>query len=144
MKKSCFKIFLALSAVFFSQAVLAESSIFKTTGESHYENGEITVAQHGNALIMHAMLLDRGRMHAVEATLDPVGTGQYRGYGKITVRYGDGTWCRHRFGVAMTIKDHMIFLRENTPPSIPWNPAGPCIPAGPYEWFNHPEPYIEL
>jgi hypothetical protein len=141
MRNFIFGISLFALAVSSGQLLAADPVIFKTSGDSHYENGEIAVHRHGDALVMRARLVDRGRIHDVEATLDPQGAGHYRGSGKIKVRYEDGTGCLHRFGAAMTVQDDAIFLRENTPATIPWDPNGPCVPAGPYEWFNHPEPY---
>lgn len=132
--------FVALSLS--SKAFAAEPVIYKTEGASHYENGQVSLREHGNSIVMKSNLVDQGRIYAVEATLDPQGGNQYRGAGRIFVRYDDGTGCIHKFGIAITFKGNEAFLRENTPATIPYDPNGPCIPAGPYEWFNHPEPYV--
>lgn len=125
-----------------SKVFAAEAVIYKTEGTSHYENGQVSLREHGNSILMKAKLVDQGRIFPVEATLDPQGGNQYRGAGRIFVRYDDGTGCIHKFGVSITFKGSEAFLRENTPSTIPYDPNGPCIPAGPYEWFNHPEPYV--
>ena len=49
--------------------------------------------------------------------------------------------CQHRMGIRVFLVDGKLFLRENTPRNIPYNPYGPCTAAGPYVWFDHPEAY---
>ncbi len=137
------RILLAFMAFSLSSAgFAAETVVYKTQGASHYENGQVSLREHADSIVMKANLIDQGRSYAVEATLDPQGGDHFRGAGRIIVRYDDGTGCIHRFGVAITFKGNQAFLRENTPATIPYDPNGPCIPAGPYEWFNHPEPYV--
>ena len=129
-----------VSATSFASVV---GGVYVTTGESHYQNGEITVTPWGtDSFTMTAKLVDGERLYETEAFLEPQGNGRYQGSGVITVRYSDNTGCRHRFGIIADIDGESIWLRENTPQNIPYDPNGPCTAAGPYIWFNHEAPYV--
>ncbi len=129
----------------FSMSAVAHASewiTFKTTGHSRYLNSEIRISRWADALLMKSILVDRGREFEVEATLEPQTENSYRGAGRITVRYENNRGCTHRFGAEIRISNGEIYLRENTPAAIPFDPNSPCVAAGPYEWYNYPEPYV--
>lgn len=139
----CF-ITLAASPAVFGQT-LSEGT-YVTPGASHYLNQQVSFEAWGNgAYDMHATLVDGEHLYETDATLNFVRPGEYSGSGMITVRYSEHRGCRHRFGVRVFVEDDgRIFLRENTPQYIPFNPSGPCTAAGPYVWFNHPEAYSRV
>ncbi len=114
---------------------------YVTEGRSHYESGAVNLREHGYGYVMTANLVRGDHRFATEAYLEPVGAHTLRGNGFITVRYSETSGCRHRFGVRIEVKDGELWLYENTPRYIPYNPNGACTAAGPYEWFYHPESY---
>ena len=132
---------IGLSLFLSAMASAIPTGVYRTKGWSHYQNGEVTIAPWGHKFVMTAMLQQGNRLHAVKASLQPLGSGQYQGNGLITVNYGNHTGCQHRMGIRVFLVDGKLFLRENTPRNIPYNPYGPCTAAGPYVWFDHPEAY---
>jgi hypothetical protein len=135
-------IFISSQAFADSHSKILDSQIFQTDGASHYANGQISLSPWANSLMFKATLEDQGRSYRVEATLDPIGENQYRGSGKIYVMYDENYGCAHRFGIKIFVQDGQVYLRENTPRHLPYNPGEPCQVAGPYEWYNHPLPYV--
>jgi len=126
-----------------AQADTIREGTYTTEGESHYENGEITFKYDGlDTWIMTARLMNDGRVYDTKSYLTPTRGGNYDGSGIITVQYGDNRGCKHRFGLSVKIEGNHIYLRENTPHYIPYNPNGACTAAGPYVWFSHDHPYI--
>ncbi len=124
-----------------SVAKAAEWFTFKTSGFSRYENGEIQLSQWANALLMKGVLIHGGMAYNVEASLEPQSQSTYRGSGRITVQYDNGRVCYHRFGIEMRMHNGGVYIRENTPQGIPYEPDYPCRAAGPYQWYLYPEPY---
>lgn len=119
----------------------SQPSTYITSGPSHYLNNTIRLDRWAEGLTMTAQLVKGDKVYDVEAFLQPESSNKFSGSGKIYVRYGGGYGCIHRFGVIVYAYEDRVYLRENTPRYIPYNPQGPCTAAGPYEWFNHPEPY---
>jgi hypothetical protein len=91
---------------------------------------------------MNGVLVRGEHLYEVEAFLDMRDSQTLRGSGMITVRYNNNRGCRHRFGVRVQVVDGQLWLYENTPQGIPYEPNSPCRAAGPYEWFHHPETYV--
>jgi hypothetical protein len=123
-----------------SAAPISEGT-YITEGASPYLDGSFALEKWATGFNMTSTLLKDGREYATKVFLEPVGPNRYRGSGYITVRYENGTGCRHRFGAIVYVDDDGLYLRENTPKYIPYNPNGACTAAGPYEWFNHEAPY---
>jgi len=114
---------------------------YRTSGWSHYQDGKVTITPWADRHVLKAMLNSGNRFHEVKVNLIPLGNNEYRGEGIITVRYGKNKGCQHRFGSRVWLTEGKVFIRENTPKYVPYNPYGPCLPAGPYVWFDHPEAY---
>ncbi len=119
------------------------TGLYRTTGWSHYQNGEFKLAAWGYHQVMTAQLKKGEHLHDVKIRFQRVAENEYRGNGTITVRYGNNLGCQHRVGARMWVKEGQLFLRENTPQGIPFNPYGPCTAAGPYVWFDHPNAYVK-
>lgn len=128
-----------LSATISTMATAAEWRTYKTQGYSRYRDNEIQVSPWADSLMMRGTLMQGDRRFDVEATLEPQGNQRYRGSGRIAVRFENNRACYHRFGLEMRVHDGEIYLRENTPRFIPFDS---CDAAGPYEWYQYPEPYL--
>lgn len=124
-----------------ASSIEVSAGTYLTDGDSHYKNQEFTLTSWGDGFTMGAVLVKEGHEYPVEAFLRPTGNNEYSGSGLIVVNYDNGKVCKHRFGTRFFVTDDGLFLRENTPAYIPFNPRGACTGAGPYTWFNHPEVY---
>lgn len=132
----------AISGSAFAVDSLFPGGIYVTEGDSHYKNSEMTFSVWGDGYTMNAILMRDGREYEVEAFLRPTARNQYSGSGIITVRYSPTSSCGHKFGIKVIKTEHGLFVRENTPRNIPYNPNHSCAAAGPNIWFNHPSPYL--
>ena len=117
---------------------------YQTEGWSHYDDSKFTITSWGPHYILSADLARDGRLYEVELRLTENEGNRYEGSGHIIVRYSETTGCLHRFAGIVYVYENRIYLRENTPRHIPYNPNGACSAAGPYIWFDHPEPYYRL
>jgi hypothetical protein len=132
---------LALSSTAQAQPTEVAVGKYKTSGMSPYKDGTIDIVAWADRYKYEGKLVRNGREYEVKLTVAHIQGNQFGGNGTITVRYPNGTGCVHKMGARLWAYPDKVFLRENTPRYIPYNPNGPCTAAGPYVWHDHPEAY---
>lgn len=146
MRKFAFVVVLFVSAAALAApepvTVIADGT-YVTSGVSRYKNGTLNLKRWGEEFVMRAELVQGPHLFPVVVTFKRGQGNEFVGAGKIYVRYSDTTGCVHRMGARVYAYEDRLFFKENTPQTIPFNPHGPCTPAGPYVWKAHPEPYVK-
>jgi hypothetical protein len=118
-----------------------EEGTYRTAGPTRFVEGKLHFKRWGNKFKLTA-LLEQGK-HAFPVEAFVRGHGGVES-GTITVKYGNGTGCRHRFGLKITQDDDQLWIEENIPARLPYNPHGACLAAGPYQWKHHEEAYVRV
>jgi hypothetical protein len=124
-----------------TQIFADETGEYVTAGRSQYKDGKFSLSPWGDGYNMDTILVRDGREYEVKAFLRPAGDHLYEGSGFVYVRFDQSHGCRHRFATKIYVTDAGLYLRDNMPRQIPYDPYGACQAAGLYVWTNHEAPY---